>query len=385
MGSIYESLTLPEEKMELVLYDLKVNILPKIEQQLKMRNFDKKLFSLLKEVLTYYERLQSALQQDIKKEAPKDYIFYLNLAGKTSELEMCNSVDALINSLLELQKTYPEFYNQIKSFISNLKDKKDCYTQSVELFYYDKNDDDSLLMELYYEEMKSSYDELNSIYNKFMYSIENNQEILLGLSDDFYKNARDLKNIIVFCNDDGEIISDVEKDILEERKFTTSIYGDIIKRLQDNVSEDLVAHGNHKVKNNKYYSEEFLKKYHVKSIQNGESRTFYSVFNTNLGPLFGGSNIKVMFVYLVGYGKNTNTKIDINYKALKRCYDDRRNIDYYVELFNTDWSSLSNQEFIQKRGEVFEYLKRQNIKLGHLIKSYNNRLKLEQGRGPKND
>lgn len=376
--AIYESLTLIEDRIKLVLYDLKVNYIPMMEYLFKIGVFDDEVINLFIKLFDYYVDLieqQNKKDNEIISDNNLDYRSCLTNLGKTKELEICDSVDRFIEELLELIENDREKFNDLYQFVVELREKKNSYTDSVEVFCNENLDEYSELMDFYYLEMKEFYDELNNKYHIQLYSIKSNQDILLQSSKDFYDGASEIKNIIVFVNDDGDVIPVVERDILDERNFDTNTYADILKRLQENVSEDLYAKGHHKVKNDRFYSEEFLKKYHVKSIDNGVSRTFYSVFNTNLGELYDKGPIKVMYVYLIGYGKvSGGKKVDINYQALKRCKDDCENIDYYLELLNTKWSELSFEELEIKKKEVDEFLNRQNIKLGHLVTILNSKI-----------
>lgn len=376
--AIYESLSLVDDRIKLVLYDLKVNFIPHMEYLFKIGIFDDEVIKLFINLFDYYNDLvneQNTKNNEVIVEKKLDYRTCLTNLGKMKELEVCDNVDKFIEELLELIDINREKFNDLYNFIVELREKKLSYTDSVELFCSEKIDEYSELMDFYYLDMKELYDELNNKYHIQLYSIKSNQDLLLQSSKDFYDGASEIKNVIIFVNDDGDVIPVVEHDILDERNFDEKTYADILKRLQENVGEDLYAKGFHKVKNDRFYSEEFLKKYHVKSIDNGVSRTFFSVFNTNLGELYGTSTIKAMYVYLIGYGKvSGGKKVDINYQALKRCKDDCENIDYYLELLNTKWSELSLEELEVKRNEVNEFLKRQSIKLGHMITVLNSKI-----------
>ena len=196
MLSRYEALTSTNDKMTLVLYDIKNNIIPNIDNLLIKHSFDKRLFNLLKEMINYYKNLELELvEKEIPKEEPyKNYITCLNILNKESELSFLENVDILINDLLSLKEQHPEFYSdEIKNLIQNLIKNKKFYTDSVELFVNDNELEYSNLMNLYYEEMKKDYEKINKKYNEILYQIENNPEELLEISKTFYNEINSQK------------------------------------------------------------------------------------------------------------------------------------------------------------------------------------------------
>lgn len=375
--AIYDTLTINLDKVSLISQDLQTIILPMLEEKTTTNQLDNEIFYLLNKIILYYDEVISSNKE--RHQSSIDYTVCLQNFNMTSELEFCYQVDNLLETCLELKTNNPQlFYStNIQMLVKDLKKEKEVYEECVLECYREGLElgENKELLELLYSDLTETYNALHKLYETNIYSIPTKQEELINLAKTFYDNSHSIENIFLFVNDDGSITSVIEDDIENDKTLGNRTFSSVLSKLQETVSDPLIASGNHKVKRTDIYSKDFLETHKVKSIRAGEARIFYSRFNSTLGKLFGGEDPHIIFLYSVGFGgTDDRKKVDVCTEALKRCSDDEKNIEYYRELLNTDWDSLLNnptktKEFQQQKQKVIEYLNRQYLKLGHFIKT----------------
>lgn len=367
--AIYESLSNKDDLITLIALDIQKNLLPSLENNSYQSNYLSSLFSQLENAVKYYKTVM--MPKKVEQEERIPTIKKLRNRDITQNEELDYDIDELIRKCLELKQELPQVYyaSNMDFLIQVLQQKQKDYIDCKEEYLSNgQTEEDAELMNISYEEVLESLQELKNHYNEIIYKKPDKREDLIKKAQTFYQSASPLKNIYIFVGDDNSVTSCVEEDIEEDKYLDSKAYEGVIKKLGECISDDFVATGNHKVKDDKHYSDDFLEKYHVKSINNGDTRIFYSRFRTNLGELYNTGNLHAIFIYSVGFGKGNGTaKKDINYTALRRCYKNRQQIDYYLTLFNTDWKLLPSQERQALEREVNDYLNNQFVKLGHLL------------------
>ena len=382
---LYETQSELSSRKELIVQDISINILSNIEKNLHNIKTRTELFDLLKKLLSEYETI---IEKEIIEEEEKkfDYITVLKELGLIKESELCRKTDELIEKCFSDGKENKPLKDTCGQFIEVLHQAKEEFIESIKEYVEDPKQNGIDVIEMFYEEMLDKYTQLKKIYDSFIYLEPNRQQQLLDNASEFYSEIHKKRNIIVFVNDDENIIPIIENDIENDKSLSEKYFGQTLDKLRLMVEDDFIARQGQskddKAKDSKY-SEDFLKEFGVRSTHNGHSRIFYSRFNTTLDKMSSDydKNTHLLFIFEVGYGNTDgNKKTTINYEALRRCYKDRKNIRKIIELFNTDWDSIKdpNKKAAIER-TINQYLTRQNLKLGHFINKVKEQ-QLERGR-----
>jgi len=347
----YLSLTSKYEQRILITLDLKHNIIPLVEKTEEDKDYE-----LLEQILNCYEDTLS--KEETKKEI--NLIECLQNSNMTKELELYLSTADIITRVQELITNNETYYgSEIPVLYQQIMEKYEFYLDALNTYFKESSNEYKECIDLIYPELLEIYKKINQEYKNIQ--LKNRPEDLIRIAEEFYEGAKPLRNIILFADDLDDETSIIESDI-EEDCFSENIHEATLKCFKEIISDNFSANANHKAKGD--YAEEFLKKYKVKAINNGESRILYSRFNTNLG----NGDIHIVFIHSIGYGRIDKTqKSDVYKEALKRCYKNKNHIDYYQDLLKLDLETLSKEEKIKKQKEIKEYLRKQYIKLGHLI------------------
>lgn len=188
-------------------------------------------------------------------------------------------------------------------------------------------------------------------------------------NDDFYESIDKLKNVIVFMPIDDLEVSNMENSLSNDENIQNSDYNSIKLALNRLLigEEDILP--NHRVKSQNY-SEEFVKKYHVKSIKTSKCRIMYSRYSTTLGqkyPQFT-ENPNVIFIFNAGYGYLDGNQKNVLYESgLAECFKYQDQIDEIRNLLNVDWTSISNDESDKYDREIRKLFALQKRKLDHFL------------------
>ncbi len=361
---IYYSLLDNEQDLLLISVDLKTQLLPFIEKGLKDKSLNLEIFSLLSDIIKEYENIKWTIEKE-QVEHRRQVIEEQNKSYK----ETMEQISLFYEQAKELKENRSKIYytKGLNVTVEKLEQLINEYKEWLKEFTEEPNEEYQEILESEKENIVKAYKNFEQSYQMSM-TLDGEEELIYR-GKTFYDTLRPLKNIFVFVDDNGEEISVMEKDIENDNRFDASTYTRILNKLQFVACDNFTTTSNHLAKMSDNYSSEFLEKYHVRRIQEGNVRIFYSLFPANLSPFFKGENPNVIYIYSVGYGYASKTKSDINYDALKICKDNTQEIDKVIELLNTDWSSLSEDEKGKKGQQVQEYLNRQYLKLGHFIET----------------
>lgn len=359
--SIYDAQLAVEDRIEISAYDLKTNILPKIRKQISERIYDKESFLLLNDVYDYCYKCEQQLNNNDKEE---------NIVGSDKKENITD------NDKQKILEKVNGFLNKLNVSIENdkdtekepiLKEWQDILIGYKFQFVQCLSNNEGIYEA--YEQLKYILEDIEAKYEKLLSTITD-LEVFKELSEEFYGDFSLAKNIIVFMDNSNGYKSNIEQDMLELSNINKNDYAKVIDKLKKCVNDNFINHGNHHVKGD--YSSDFFEKYDPRSMSNGNTRIFYSRFGTKLDQIynFNEKRVNLLFIYQIGRA-NDGLKADDSANALRRLNKDRHIIDEYIELFNTDFNSLTSIEKENKKQQIEEILNEQSLKLGHLINTYN--------------
>ena len=389
--TLYNTFPSMDDQVNIIAYDLKVNILPQIT---KLDDSDaiKTEIDGIAEIVKYYEGIVNK-KVLIENKTNLDVKAILREFGLEEKIIILTESEKLIE---QCKKVIIEHPNDISSiFMDKYNGFKDSYNQFYDVLkeYNPKEDGDyhnfiSDFIEIintYLEEMKMIYSQTIQSFDK---TESTNGKDLFEIGKSFYDQTKKTC-FYVFLDGDTDEVPIVCDDIKNDKKLNKipSATEDIMKGLQDFCNDDNPRKysGRHKAKAADRYSIEFLEKYHVKSFSAGNGyRVFYTRVHSKLNELFGDDIPEVLIVYSAGYGKDGNSyKTELNYDALKRCYDNQKWVDEMVELFSTDISTLDDKERKNYKKKLEDVLRKQYIKMGYFVKQANE--KQESGKSKRKE
>lgn len=364
-----------------IVNDLKNNLLLKFENKILNNDFDKDLFDVISGIVLYYQKLIEEEKRLIEEEKLKemadstDYLDLLDSLGMIDKVNKLKEVDDFINQCFIEFDDNKVLEATILSYIIDLNNSKDELKNSVKDCFVNKSDDSIKMVNLFFDEVINKYNYIKEVYNNFSYSAIEENDKYLNYTNDFYNGLSSVKNIVVFPFDDGSLVpiieSDIENDVRvhdKDKSFKSNL-----KKLGIMIGNDFVAKQGQDKDNlvkAKGYSEEFLEEFKIKRATNGHSRIFYGRYKTSLSEIFPefDADTHLLFVFEIGYANvDGKQKEDIYTESLARCRDDKESIRRIKDLFNTDWSMVSETEKQKRIKMIREYLTRQNIKFGHFI------------------
>ena len=374
---VYHSVSDLDIREEVIISDLKNHIFPMFSSNLS----DEQRINLIDSatgILSFYDELKNK-QKQLIEQANKSFLTCLEEFGFVQEQNYCIELqnfiieaDKLLNSK-NSKKLDAKKLKDLQSGLTKLKSNIDFFGQSVKLYCIEEQSaENKECMDIYLGEIQKCHADIQQTYASL--SKEELELICLKYAEEFYNEVGNVQAFIVFPEDNDELVSNFEKDILSNHSLTFSNYGSIISKLKEKAgmvfSDTIGSNRDHKVKS-EHYSEEVLKKFRVKSIHDGSIRIFYSDFHTTLHDLSNTHPVSLFFAHYAGYGSvSGNQKKKINDTALTICWHNRDDIEKVTNLFQTDWKSLDSYQTDAKKRQIDEYLRKQNIKLGHLIYTY---------------
>lgn len=372
--ALYSTFPNMDDQVNIIVYDLKTNILPNITK-LEDSTIIEKEIETIKKIIDYYdsiinkkELIENTTNLDIKAILREfnleDKILIIKqaeiLLGKCEKImiENPNEMNAnFLESFYNFRDSYNEFYEVLKTY--NPKTDGD-YHHFISL-YID-------VIETYLNDLQTAY---NQIENLSSNSKLTEEEELLKIGKEFYNNTNNTC-MYVFLDNGSDTVPIVYEDIQKDEKLKNigTANEDILKGMED-FCDDLNSKkysGRHLALGYDRYSKEFLEKYHIKGLKTGNRyRLFYTRIHSNLQELYGVDMPEVLIVYSVGWGQDSN-KNDIYYEALKRCYDNQKWVDNIMDLFNTDIKKLSEEERNNYKEKIEKVLREQYIKMGYFVK-----------------
>lgn len=279
------------------------------------------------------------------------------------------NVKDIIDYFKEVLEHYSELniddekYANIYARIEYLKQAIYDYNESLEIYFNSSKTDD--------EAVNYFYDELNHGYHKLL-SEKEKIEIKQMLDDnlnEFYVPTQKLKNLIIFIPIDDSDVSNMEYSLSNDENIEPSHYNSIklgLQRLLLGYEDALVTHNS----KSKKYSEEFIKKYHVKSIKTSKCRIMYSRYSTTLKQRYPEftENPNVIFVFNAGYGNLDGIPKRYLYEnGLDECSEYSAQIDEIRSLLNIDWSKIPLDEAEQYDKEIRALFDLQKRKMDHFL------------------
>ncbi len=275
----------------------------------------------------------------------------------------------MINYFEHILKYYNELnidddeYANIFARIEYLKQAINGYNESLNK-YINSNKMDDEALNYFYNELKNGYDKLLNEKAK----LEMRQKFM-NLCGEFYLPANQLKNWIVFIPIDDSEVSNMKYSLDNDESINVCNYNSIklgLRRLLLGDEDSLTSH----IAKNTNYSEEFLKKYHVKSIKTSKCRIMYSRYSTTLNQKYSQftESPNVIFIFNAGYGYiDGNQKHDLYEGGRKECLKYSDQIDKIRELLNVDWSELSTEESEKYDQEIRNLFSLQKKKIDHFL------------------
>lgn len=279
------------------------------------------------------------------------------------------NVTEIIDYFEQVLKCYNELniddekYAQIYARIEYLKQAINDYNESLDI-YINSNKMDDEALNYFYNELNHGYDKL--LNEKSVLEI---QQKFMDTCSEFYLPVNQLKNLIVFIPIDDSEVSNMEHSLDNDENINASNYNSIKLGLRRLLLGDEDALTSHIAKNNNY-SEEFLKKYHVKSIKTSRCRIMYSRYSTTLKQKYSQftESPNVIFIFNAGYGYiDANQKHDLYEGGLKECLKYSNQIDKIRDLLNVDWSKLSAEESEKYDREIRNLFDLQKKKMDHFL------------------
>ena len=120
------------------------------------------------------------------------------------------------------------------------------------------------------------------------------------------------------------------------------------------------------------FSEEFLKKYKVKPLRKSRFRLFINRFSTTLNVVFPElpEDISIEFIISGGFGNiNGAKKSELMEDALRRVNKYRDLIDGYIEFFNKDVSTMTDEEKENYKKQIIAIIENENKKAEHIFET----------------
>lgn len=364
---LYDAVSFSVDKKAIISSDLKMNILPQLEKELRDSILSNETFDLLKKITDYYNSVV-----DEKENVITDYEGYLQNLNMTKELELYNNVNNLLyNSNVLINTNSQILYNtDINTLMKSLSEELETFRQIFTDLYFYPNLENQKLLDLCYCDLLQKYNNLNKLYEEIIYQKSDVYQEFVDSGKSFYDSASSLKNIYFFLPDkNSQMFPMIENDLLKEEEFNDTNYEATVKKFHDMISDNELNSKSHKLFNY-YFSSSFIKKYHPKSMHNGISRIFYSRFTTTIGDLFGISNPNVIFVFQITNGSKDD-KYDSYSEGARRLKKYSNFVDENLELLTINWNELSDGERQIKKELLINTLKHQCFMLGHLIKKFN--------------
>ena len=317
------------------------------------------------------EDIKESLVKTTNQSSSKSFNFYDCLKKIDEEkLDVCIQIE---NKLLELKKNIIDDYkgeydydkySEIFNKYTKLTALYSVFRDATELYSTDPSQFNRQMFDSYYDDLTDAYLQILKISESIIPSDE-----IVQTGSNFYSDSHEVKNIYVFLDDNDSPVSNVELEMINDRNINSSSISNVLMLLKNNIDSDHFEFDSVEVKSDNY-SSKFLNKYKVKSKLISNTLFFFSKFKTNF-KIDSKNNVNIIFVIKIkGSSNNDKKRNDIFASAIKECYDKRDQIDYIVDLLNTDFSSLTPDEALRKREEIETLLNRQILKLNHLSNTY---------------
>lgn len=377
----YKLVSDTQTQTELLLYDLKDNILPMIES--KYPEVDESLFGLVAFVLESYELIQRTKKWNETSELDNISSRLLRM-GMDLEFELLEDSKDVVKQLNEyIEERYKRNSYQAKreqKVYALIGEINDCISEYCDAITLMLTDPFAMYEEEYKEFIEESFSKLanktaqaKKVYEELRsLSAETISDSSMLSLQEFYGPKGDIHHLIFLLGEDGKENSFVESDIIEDKNLNDHNVGSIVTELSKRskmTHQEFEMSNDHKIKTDNF-AESFLQKYHVKSASAGQSRIFFTKFKTNIGTRFKEypEDLSIMLVIATGFGAlGENSKKQLYEDALRRCYKFTNQIDSLIAFLNPNWDDMSEQEIQLRKRQISEMLSQNDKRIIHLI------------------
>lgn len=373
--NIYPSIKDLEEKIKFVLFDLKLNLLPALEDEIIYGN-DTKIHKLISDVLKLYGTYTRQYEMEKEKNA-FDCRTYLDI-DDLSEYAIVYDDAAVLNEQVKLLTSSPASSKEYQLFISNcsvlLEQFLELFEQYKEwIFEYSKNpNQDTLdLLNDSAEELKEAMSYLKESYEYVIsvLNIDSKPKNVLATVNSTFGDMKNTGNLLFMFSKGSNGSSIVEDEIEhgEPQGYTSLIRG--LKQL----STGQIANGGAINKKTSIVG--------LSTVDAGNSyRLLYKQFPTTLGDLFDTEPIKLIiplsFRKCLTHGAKWEEAIEI---AESNFYHYEMEIEKIRKAFTADFSNLSEEEKEVMRNHVMAYLENSMETLNEIIISAKEKNKKKGG------
>lgn len=373
--NIYPSIKDLEEKIKFVLFDLKLNLLPALEDEIIYGN-DTKIHKLISDVLRLYGTYTRQYEMEKEKNA-FDCRTYLD-TDDLSEYAIVYDDAAVLNEQVKLLTSSPASSKEYQLFISNcsvlLEQFLELFEQYKEwIFEYSKNpNQDTLdLLNDSAEELKEAMSYLKESYEYVtsVLNIDSKPKNVLATVNSTFGDMKNTGNLLFMFSKGNNGSSIVEDEIEhgEPQGYTSLIRG--LKQL----STGQIANGGAINKKTSIVG--------LSTVDAGNSyRLLYKQFPTTLGDLFDTEPIKLIiplsFRKCLTHGAKWEEAIEI---AESNFYHYEKEIEKIRKAFTADFSNLSEEEKEVMRNHVMAYLENSMETLNEIIISAKEKNKKKGG------
>lgn len=347
-------------RKRLILADIKTNFLPYIIEEKYLDNED---IENINEVIKIYQDLENEIVKEtnsfsdsLNSENMKDES---ELLQKTSELlDMLNNyITSSYNSSLVDSRVY----EIVCKLYDELGFEQEEFKTAIELYQEGELTD----IKEYHKNLADKYNETYAYFNNMDSKTEN-----VDLVSAYYGGFDNVKNILVFLPNDDTEYSDIADDIINDKNIESINMNVVLRLLQERSQmsmQERAEQADHKAHSDNF-SDEFKKKYHVRGAKEGNVRVYYTIFNTNISSYVEKyKNVSaVLFVLALSVAAD-GPKGKGNELSLKRCYQNKSEINGIVDFLNPNWDKMTEAEKTERAMKIEKYLDCQNKKLEHIM------------------
>ncbi len=271
-------------------------------------------------------------------------------------------------------------WKYLKQLGKELEQKSEDFVEALKIYTEVFSDESFKMFEETFEEMQITVSTLDKFYNDYL---ENEMNLRMEeIDEEFTMNScfcdiSQMKNFFVCLDVDERYKSTIEKDIIEDTRINdkAGAFNSFLNLVNELSINSLSSNKGHFVKSARAYSFEFLKKYHIRSYACGQHRLFYGRYATNLDkilPEIFNQKVNIILVFGFKFGHiDGKAKEEINTLALDRCNENKEKIDELIKLFNTDITTLNDQEIEKVKEKIKNIMQDEFSKIRKIVEHKN--------------
>ena len=331
-----------------ISWDLKNNIL---------NNLSNDNYQLLISIIDYYNEIckKEKLINDVNSKSVYDLLSDNKFFEQLELLQKSEKILELYDDLLKKSYKYSisnEVLVQIQFICKNLSDDINLFKTVIKTYFKNNRKDN--------EEFSFGYDCLLEKYNMAIPKVGIINDIMSESNfgkeegqDNTENNllSTDNKSILIFIPSDDSNVSIMEKVLIEDKDRVFESFNAVKDGLNKLMKTGEMTADDHRAKTDNY-SIDFINKYRLKGYKCGNYRIITTRRNTCMGQVLKGfpENVFVNIIFSVGYGDcGGSQKAAIFGAGYKACYDNRSKVDEILELINTKWNELTDENEKQQR------------------------------------